>query len=433
MTDPSAHHLVVQTTPITSAPPLTEVLDRDHPLVWRRRGAGIVGYGEVLRLTFTGEHRIRDAAAAWRELSSRAQIANNVGVTGTGLVAFGTFAFADDSKSTSVLIVPQVIIGRRDGVTWLTVIQDSDAVNAGEIDVSGAPDDIAARIMSVSALGARPHVVLRPGMQSADGYRHAVSSAVARIVGGEASKVVLARDLVGTISGESDLRPVIIDLAQGYPDCWTFSIDGLIGASPETLVAVAATTVDARVLAGTAARGSDPQHDLDAATMLATSTKDIDEHAFAVRSVVDALTPLTTTLRTSEAFTLKLPNVWHIATDVSGSLADGTSSLDLVGALHPTAAVAGTPTRTALGIIGELEPFDRGRYAGAVGWVGANGDGEWGVALRCMQVENLADGTRDVTAHAGAGIVVDSRSDSELIETTMKFRPIVDALSSARD
>jgi menaquinone-specific isochorismate synthase len=167
--------------------------------------------------------------------------------------------------------------------------------------------------------------------------------------------------------------------------------------------------------------------------MLATSTKDIDEHAFAVRSVVDALTPLTTTLRTSEAFTLKLPNVWHIATDVSGSLADGTSSLDLVGALHPTAAVAGTPTRTALGIIGELEPFDRGRYAGAVGWVGANGDGEWGVALRCMQVESLADGTRDVTAHAGAGIVVDSRADSELIETTMKFRPIVDALSSPRD
>lgn len=424
MDDSTATHLVVQTVPLSSAPPLTEVLDRHAPLVWRRRGAGIVGYGEVRRLTFRGPSRIADAARQWREISRRASITNAVGVTGTGLVAFGAFAFADDSSATSVLIVPRAIIGRRDGTTWLTLIRESD-----EVESSESPELIAAQLMNVDPIESRPSVAFAAGAQSADGYRQSVANALIRIRAGEASKVVLARDVVGALTPNADLRGLIIDLAQGYPDCWTFSIDGLIGASPETLVAVAATTVNARVLAGTAARGKDPHGDLDAAATLATSTKDLDEHAFAVRSVIDSLSPLTGTLRASDPYTLKLPNVWHIATDVSGTLGDGSSSLDLVEALHPTAAVAGTPTNEALGIIHELEPFDRGRYAGAVGWVGANGDGEWAVALRCMQVETLTDGSQRVTAHAGAGVVIDSSPDSELIETTMKFRPIVDALT----
>lgn len=430
MDDTNPTHLVVYTVPLSSAPPLTEVLDRHAPLVWRRRGAGIVGYGEVRRLSFSGPTRIADAARAWRDIAGRSSVSNSVGVTGTGLVAFGTFAFADDSSTTSTLIIPRAIVGRRDGTTWLTLIRESnetDEVFGGPLDATEA---IAQRFMTVEALHSHPHVAFSPGAQSPDGYRQAVASAIARIAAGEASKVVVARDLVGHLPAGADLRPLVIDLAQGYPDCWTFSIDGLIGASPETLVAVAATTVDARVLAGTAARGKDPHGDLDAAAALATSTKDLDEHAFAVRSVIDALSPLTGSLRAGEPYTLKLPNVWHIATNVSGTLGHGTSSLDLVDALHPTAAVAGTPTTAALAIIHELEPFDRGRYAGAVGWVGANGDGEWAVALRCMQVETSPDGSHRVTAHAGAGVVADSHPDSELIETTMKFRPIVDALTA---
>ena len=433
MDDSNAAHLVVHTVPLSSAPPLTEVLERHAPLVWRRRGAGIVGYGEVRRLTFAGPTRIADAARAWRDIAGRASVSNSVGVTGTGLVAFGTFAFADNSTTTSTLVIPRAIIGRRDGTTWLTLIRESnepDSVFESAPDKALAAEAIASDLMRVEPLHGHPHVEFHPGAQSPDGYRQAVASAIARISAGDASKVVLARDLVGELPEGADLRPLVIDLAQGYPDCWTFSIDGLIGASPETLVAVAATTVDARVLAGTAARGKDPHGDLEAAAALATSTKDLDEHAFAVRSVIDALSPLTGSLRAGEPYTLKLPNVWHIATDVSGTLGNGTSSLDLVDALHPTAAVAGTPTSAALAIIDELEPFDRGRYAGAVGWVGANGDGEWAVALRCMQVETLPNGSQRVTAHAGAGVVADSHPDSELIETTMKFRPIVDALTA---
>ena len=149
-----------------------------------------------------------------------------------------------------------------------------------------------------------------------------------------------------------------------------------------------------------------------------------DEHEFAVQSVVASLRPHTSVLTTSEVpFTVKLPNLWHLATDVEGTLSDGSTSLDLIAAMHPTAAVAGTPTADALAIIRELEPFDRGRYAGPVGWVGADGDGEWAIALRCAQVSP----TGDVTAYAGCGIVLDSDPDHELAETKMKFRPVVEA------
>jgi len=248
---------------------------------------------------------------------------------------------------------------------------------------------------------------------------------VLRIRSHELSKVVLARELVGQLPDGADIRRMIDVLAVGYPDCWTFAVDGFIGSSPETLVTVDAGSVTARVLAGSAARGRDAASDEEAATALATSTKDQDEHRYAVQNVLASLRSHSPNVMASEMpFTLKLPNVWHLASDIEGDLIDGSTSLDLIGSLHPTAAVAGTPTTDALRIIGELEPFDRGRYAGPVGWVGADGDGEWAVAVRSAQFET--DGR--VTAYAGAGIVAESVPERELLETRMKFRPIVEAL-----
>jgi menaquinone-specific isochorismate synthase len=184
------------------------------------------------------------------------------------------------------------------------------------------------------------------------------------------------------------------------------------------------------VLAGSAARGLDANSDLDAASALATSTKDQDEHEFAVQNVLSSLRPHSPAVTASDTpFTLKLPNLWHLASDVEGVLVDGSSSLDLLTSLHPTAAVAGTPTTDAITAIGQLEPFDRGRYSGPVGWVGADGDGEWAIALRCAQVSE--DGR--VTAWAGAGIVADSDPEHELVETRMKFRPIVEAFAPPAD
>ncbi|WP_141881598.1 isochorismate synthase [Homoserinimonas aerilata] len=390
------------------------MLDSQRPLLWRRRGFGIAGHGEAIRLEFSGASRMTDAAAAWQDLAGRATVHDPLALPGTGLVAFGSFAFAASSSCTSVLIVPEVVIGRAEGRFWLTRIGID-----GALPPEGLP--------TVSPHGPAVRAALEAGTLDPDGYRQAVAEGVAGIRRGELSKVVLARDLIGSVPPGSDLRPVIGALADGYPDCWTFAIDGFIGSSPETLVGVHSGTATARVLAGSAARGTDATSDLDAATELATSTKDQDEHEFAVQSVLASLRPHSSGVIASEVpFTLKLPNLWHLASDVEGTLDDGSTSLDLIQALHPTAAVAGTPTADAVATIARLEPFDRGRYAGPVGWVGADGDGEWAIALRSAQID--PDGT--VTAWAGAGIVADSDPERELLETRMKFRPIVEAFDT---
>ncbi|SFN38737.1 isochorismate synthase [Mycetocola miduiensis] len=410
---PSTQHLVVETQQVDDVRSLIALVDPQRPLLWLRKGRGLAGVGEALRLEFSGPTRMQDAAAAWREIAAAATVSDPLRMAGTGLVAFGTFAFADHSAQSSVLIVPQLLIGRRDGVTWVTRIRADDT---HEADVPANPRS--------TAFGPEYRIPLTAGAESADGFLEHVTQAVERILDGELSKVVLSRDLTGRIPADADLRRVVSDLALGYPDCWTFAVDGLVGSSPETLVGVQDGSVTARVLAGTASRGADAEADQRAAVNLVTSAKDQDEHQFAVQSVLASLRPHTSHVLTSEMpFTLKLPNLWHLATDIEGTLTDDATSLDLIDALHPTAAVAGSPTPAAVALIDQLEPFDRGRYAGPIGWVGADGGGEWAIALRCAQVEPGGD----VTAYAGCGIVGESVPEKELTETRMKFRPIVDA------
>ena len=414
--------LAVTTTALeaasTDVESLLHLADARNPLVWLRYGEGLIGSGEALRLSFTGPHRFTDAAAAWRAVVSNATIDDQVGVPGTGLVAFGSFAFAAGSSATSTLVVPHVIIGRREGRAWLTriTLRNSNGSAAPEVDAYtpiGTPPG-----------PAYPLEFIR-GTLDAAGYASAVRTAVARIAAGELGKVVLARDIFAPIPEDADLRHPLLRLATSYPDTWTFALDGLIGSSPETLVRVDHKAVSARVLAGSTGRQIDPDADRQAAAALLGSAKNREEHGFAVRSILESLSPHTSALKVSEEpFTLRLPNIWHLASDLEGVLGGGSSSLDLLSALHPTAAVAGTPTAAALNVIDDLEPFDRGLYAGPVGWVDARGDGEWAVALRCGQV---ADGR--VTAYAGCGIVAGSEPQRELAETRLKFRPIVDAFA----
>ncbi|WP_207454488.1 isochorismate synthase [Herbiconiux sp. SYSU D00978] len=386
-------------------------LDPRHPLLFQRRGQGLAGVGEALRLTFTGPDRITDAAAAWHRVVADATVDDRVGVPGTGLVALGAFAFSGRSEVSSVLVVPRVTVGRTDEVSWVT-----------RVSVDGEEPDAA--VPPRTPLGPEFRSPLHPGRMSADDYERAVAAALSHIERGDVEKVVLARDLAGRVPREADLRLVLEQLTTAYPDNWTFCVDGTLGSSPELLVRVDRGVVQARVLAGSTARGRDAESDQAAAAALATSTKDLDEHRYAVESVLSALTPHTRALASMEQpFTLKLPNLWHLASDVEGTLTDGSTSLDLLSALHPTAAVAGTPTEAALSLIDELEPFDRGRYAGPIGWVDANGDGDWVIALRSAQVS--PDG--EVTAWAGAGVVAESVPERELAETRMKFRPIVEA------
>lgn len=413
-------HLVVETREIDPVEDLLAYADPARPLAWLRRGDGIVSVGEPFAelRPHAGRDESRSAALAtiWRGLAADAQVDDPLRLPGTGLVAFGALTFDEESTADSVLIIPREVLGRRGGRFWRTRIR------------------LAAAPVPHDALEARPYGphwagTVGPGAQTPQGYQDSVRRALDRIAAGEVSKVVLARDLTGSIPAGSDLRRLVRALATGYPDTWAFAVDGLIGASPETLATVHDGTVTARVLAGTIARGADADADTEASAHLASSIKDLDEHRYAVQSLLASLRPHTRALASSEQpFLLKLPNLFHLATDVEGELRDGESALDLVRALHPTAAVAGTPTGAAIAAIRDLEPFDRGRYAGPVGWVDAAGDGEWAIALRCAQFTPAADDIR-VTAYAGAGIVAGSDPESELLETRVKFRPLVDALA----
>ncbi len=406
--EPEAPALTVSTVGIDDPGSIVDLLPPQQQLLWLRRGDGFAGFGTALRWEFTGAHRMADAAAAWRWLAARATVSDEVGLPGTGLIAFGAFAFSDDSAARSVLIVPDVVVGRRDGRGWMTRIGTRATASAPPTHPPAGPTAVR----------------FEAGVLPPEAYLAAVSRAVGRIRGGELEKVVLARDLVGRLPAGAGIGGALAALAAGYPDCWTFAVDGFFGSSPETLVKVQDGTVSARVLAGSGARGTDAGRDVEASVALATSAKDQDEHEYAVQSVLAALRPHSPGVTASEVpFTLRLPNLWHLASDVEGQLADDSGSLDLAAALHPTAAVAGTPTADAVAAIAQLEGFDRGRYAGPVGWIGADGDGEWAIALRCAQVE--PGGT--VRAFAGAGIVAGSVPEHELAETTMKFRPIVEA------
>ncbi|RZI92153.1 MAG: isochorismate synthase [Microbacterium sp.] len=415
---PRLHAVTREIEPIED---LLAYADAADPTVWSRRGDMLVGAGGAV-LSFRRPHTSGDTASRWwRGIAEAAEIDDPVGLPGTGLVAFGALPFDADSQADAVFTVPRVVLGRRGGRTWITHISPAGE-RPGE-----TPEP--------AAYGPHWSATLGPGALTPDGYQVAVRAGLDAIVAEEVAKVVLARDLAGTVPAGSDLRRLVRALATAYPDTWTFAVDGLIGASPETLVTVSGGTVTARVLAGTMARGADADADTAASVTLATSAKDLDEHQFAVQSVLTALRPHTSALVSEEQpFMLKLPNVWHLATDVEGALDGGASALDLVGALHPTAAVAGTPTAAAIGVIRRLEPFDRGRYAGPVGWIDGDGDGEWAIALRCAQfgiaAPTAASGSPvPLTAYAGAGIVAGSDPEAEMLETRVKFRPIVDALA----
>jgi menaquinone-specific isochorismate synthase len=366
-----------------------------------------VGWGRVATLSARGKDRIADLAEQWREFASGVEIVDPLREPGTGLVAFGTIAFDDESQAESVLVVPKVILGSRDGQSWMTVIDDASLPDAADVKPS-APANFSA------------------GKTSRSDFKSAVQTAVEKIRSGEIEKVVLARDLVANLPADFDLRAPLIELAKNYPSCWIYSVDGMFGASPELLVRVSHGQVSARVLAGTAGRGTDPGVDHAIGDALAASHKNVSEHAFAVDSMVRALAPFCKQVDADpKPFPLKLPNVWHLASDVHGVLNESASVLDLAAAIHPTAAVAGTPREKALSAIRELEPGDRGRYAGPVGWIGADGDGEWAIALRGAQIE---DGR--LRAFAGCGIVAESEPDAEAAETDLKFQPIIEALSS---
>ncbi len=408
--------LVVRTVRLADPGDLIARLPEPGTLAWVRRGEGLVGWGIAAKITLPAGHDRFVTGEKWlRELFDSADVTDDVAAPGTGPVAFGSFTF-DPTSDGSVLVVPRVVLGRKDGASWLTTVGTADQPTPA----ARVPADLPEPAPTVMPTGVR----WADGSLTTPQWERAVATAVAAIGSGSLRKVVLAMELNVTAAADIDSRVLLSRLAGRYPDCYTFACDGLVGATPELLIRRTGTQLHSLVLAGTMPRGGTPQADSALGAILLASSKDRDEHQYAVADVRVALQPLCADLRVEDQPSLlRLANVQHLATRVDGRLAAGEaashSALALAAALHPTAAICGTPAEAAMDLIRDLEGMDRGRYSGPVGWVDARGNGEWGIALRC----GLLAG-RNARLFAGCGIVAGSDPPAEVAEAQAKFWPM---------
>jgi len=420
--------LAARTVEIPDPGDLVDLLPEPAGVAWIRHGDGLAGWGETARITLpAGEDRFTAGEKWLRELFDGAEIDDQIGEPGCGPVAFGSFTF-DSASDGSVLVVPERIIGRCGGRSWLTTI--GPRAGAGtpaavpEPGIPGGPGH-------ARELGAPAEIRWHDGRLTAPEWERAVATAVRRIRDGQLSKVVLARDLYATAARDLDIRVMLRRLAGRYPDCYTFACANLVGATPELLIRRQDDDISSLVLGGTAPRAQDPAEDARLGAALLASAKEREEHEYAVVGVRSVLADRCDRLEVESGPSLmRFANVQHLATWITGRLdsrqpASDHSVLALADALHYTPAVCGTPAEAAMEMIRDLEAMDRGRYAGPVGWVDARGNGEWGIALRCAEV----DGSR-ARLFAGCGIVAGSDPAAELAETQAKFAVMQFALEA---
>jgi menaquinone-specific isochorismate synthase len=386
---------------------------KDLSTAWIRSGDGLIGFGVYKELEISGPERFTLARNWWDKEVANFTIKNNVHGGGTGPILFTSFAF--DENQPSKLIIPQIVIGQKNGKSWITWIGETSQPEISQLKNSAVSGGIKWQAGSISE----------------EKWRNQVAVAIKSINDGELEKVVLARDLTATSTSAIDARQLLKRLEIEYPSTWLFLVDGLVGATPELLVRLSKSLVTSRVLAGTIRKTGDEDRDLTLAASLAKSSKDLEEHEYAVRSVADALAPFCSSTNVPDSpFVLHLSNVMHLATDVTGVLNDSAKPTDiftLISELHPSAAVCGTPTKKASELITELEQMNRGRYAGPVGWIDIHGDGEIAIALRCGQI---SQNQLKIQIYAGCGVVAGSDPEKEFAESQAKLMPMRTALET---
>lgn len=391
------------TVRLTDPPDPFSLIPPRGALAWLTEALTLVGHAPCLRIDpGTGPDRFRRGAGAVAALLAGAEITDEVDQPGSGPVVFGSWTF-DEQVPGSALLVPSTVYGYGDGAAWKTTVTFEQPPSAPP---PPAPEP---------ADGATGEVTFPDRV-------HTVLEAIAR---GRVDKVVLARKVEVDASAPFDQRVLARRLAAAYPGCFTFCFEDLVGASPELLVRRLGDLVDSLPLAGSTRRGATDSEDLELGRELKESAKNLAEHALAVDTVMQKLAPWCSELnREPEPSLLLLANLQHLSTKIQGRLEGPVNSLVLAGALHPTAAVCGVPQDEAMGMIRELEDFNRGRYAGPVGWMDSHGDGEWALALRCaLLTENRAE------VYAGAGVVAGSDPDGEFEETRLKLDAMLSALT----
>jgi isochorismate synthase len=369
----------------------------DDGYLFVRDGVGLAGRGLASRVP------VAEAAAHLAAIERD----DEVGRPGTGPVAFGALPFRPEAGGH--VVVPEVVVGRAaDGTAWVTTID-------------GAPPAVEPAPPPPTRGGA---FTLRPGF-SPEAFQAAVVEGRRAVREGCLTKVVIARDIVVEAEHPIDVQAVLSRLRASFGSSYLYAVDGFVGASPELLVARSGDVVRSHPLAGTAARTGDPSTDARLAAHLIASTKDQVEHRVTIEMVHDQLLSWCSYLDwEAEPSIVTVANVQHLGTLVEGRLSKPEPSvLELVAALHPTPALGGAPRAEALDLIARLEPFDRGCYGGPVGWVDADGNGQWAVAIRGAAISG-----RRARLLAGVGVVAGSDPDAELAETQAKFQAMLSAI-----
>lgn len=358
-------------------------------------------------------------------------------------LALGSFGF--ETKTPGVLLVPALALVWCQGAVWLLKVQNLTHLAAFSLPSQNPQTTTANPNQIRKATPAADHSVSSPGNQiggplvdlsvetrqlwqqvfnfpakqalTVDAWGDAVKSAAAVISAQQVEKIVLARDRIVPVAPVTP-EQISTQLAEDYSTCWTYAIGDLVGATPEMLAQIKQGDLLCRVLAGTCKPGGE--------AALSHDPKELAEHRIATQSAERILRQLFSNLRVCKSpFLLRLPNVTHLASDLSAKEVK-LSALQVAAAIHPTAAVCGKPRDLALEFLRALEQLDRGRFAGPIGWLDADGNGEWGLALRCAQVDLRQPGRYRVLA--GAGIMAGSQPAKEIAETAAKMQPLLRTL-----
>ncbi|WP_420453536.1 isochorismate synthase [Ilumatobacter sp.] len=382
------------------APDLNDVAG-DDGVLFVRGGTGLAGRGTASRVG------VDDAVELLRSID------HDSTVDAAAPTAIGCVPFVPGSPAT--VVVPAVIVVKRDGRAWVTAIDGADVGAA----LAAPPDPVPSA----------PSWSLRPLVATPD-YLAAVAAARDAVRSGSLTKAVIARPVQVTADEAISVHAVLRRLKATFSSSHRFSVDGFVGASPELLIEVDGGAVRSHPLAGTTTRTGDVELDARLAAELQASEKNQVEHRVVIDDVHDRLLPFVSYLDWEpEPSVVTVANVQHLGTRLEGMLSSPRPTVvELVRALSPTPALGGHPRTEALELIGRVEGFERGRYGGAVGWVDARGDGTWAVAIRCAE---MAHDRRSARLVAGGGIVADSDPLAELAETQAKLQAMLSAVIRA--
>jgi menaquinone-specific isochorismate synthase len=442
----SASYLSVTLEVPTEAPEkFLRLIPRTMGFIWRSpRGEQFAGGGAAAIISVNGENRFEQLQQRSRELFARIESRALDGKEPVSLVVGGA-AFAPHVPPVSPWeeFVDDTFVLSRWGYrrtrehAWLTITLHRD-----ELALPGVVDEIVERTReltraldyeSATSLIERMDIpraaVHHMSEQDWTVYIDAIHQAIAS---GQYQKIVAARRCVVDLQRPVEDTGFMARVFAAYPDCTHFAFrresSTFLGATPETLFRKVGTELVTHALAGTIRVKDDPRNDSsrDVNALLA-SAKDQVEHAMVVQKICESLWPLSKRIRHAQTpETRQVRTLIHLQTPISGELKETTTAANLLNALHPTPAVGGFPAREAALWIRENEPMERGWYTGTVGWLDANGDAEFAVAIRCGVLQE-----KRATIFAGAGVVAASTAASEYAETAGKMSPVLRALGVA--